>query len=253
MLADGLFERFPCDAVYGMHNGPGMAAGTFALRKGPLLATASAWKVTFHGTGGHGGATPHLATDITIPMAHYVLALQTIVGRNVPPIEAAVISVGAIAGGSMQSINVMPSELSVGGTARCFNKAVRDVLDRRMEQLAHSLAAAHGCTAEFTIRWGSPPLVNHPEQTDIAAAAAAAVVGAGDVDANTPPITGGEDFASMLEARPGAFIFIGNGLNPDGSHHPVHTPKYDFNDAIIPLGAAYWVNLVQQELAVTAA
>ncbi len=248
MLADGLFDRFPVDAVYGMHNVPGLPVGQFAIRTGPYLAGTSGWTATFHGNGGHGGAGPHLAADLTVVQAHYVLALQTIVGRNVPPLDTAVISVGHIDAGSSQSVNVMPSKLTLAGTARCFTPATQAIIDRRMAELAHGLAALHGATAEFRITWGTTPLVNHPEQTTTAAAAARTLVGDAAVETNAQPITGGEDFAFMLEAKPGAFIFIGNGTGPDGVVHGLHTPKFDFNDAILPLGAAWWVSVVQQEL-----
>ncbi len=248
MIAEKLFDRFPCDAVYGMHNMPGIPVGKFAIRKGPFMAGAAAWMATFKGNGGHGGAGPHLAADLSIVQAHYVLGLQTIVGRNVPPGETAVISVGYIGGGSPLSINVMPAEIQVGGTSRCFTPATIEILDRRMAELAHGLAKLHGATAEFTQSWGTIPLSNHDEQTEVAVAAATALVGADAVEPNAKPITGGEDFSFMLEAKPGSFIFIGNGVADDGSYHGVHTPKYNFNDEIIPLGAAYWVGLVKQEL-----
>jgi hippurate hydrolase len=248
MLADGLFERFPCDAVYGMHNMPGVPTGKFAIRKGPFLAAASKWTTTFKGNGGHGGATPHLAADLSVVLGHYLLGMQTIASRNVPPGETAVVSVGHVNGGSPLSVNVMPAEVSVSGTARCFTRVTQAIIDSRMDELAQTLARMHGATAGFEIQWATTPLVNHSEQTDVAIAAATALVGADAVEPNTPAITGGEDFAFMLEAKPGAFIFIGNGVNPDGSHHAVHTPKYNFNDEIIPLGAAYWVGLVRQEL-----
>jgi hippurate hydrolase len=248
MLADGLFDRFPCDAVYGLHNKPTLPAGRFATRKGPALAATDSFSVTFRGTGGHGGSTPHLATDITIVQAHFVLALQTIVGRNVPAVEAAVLSVGSIQGGSPISPNVMPAELTVTGTSRSYAPKVRDLLERRLRELANGLAAAHGCTAEVTYRRGVPALVNHAEQTDLAVAAAARLVGGAAVDADFPPVTGGEDFALMLEARPGAFMFIGGGSGPDGTSPNLHTPHFDFNDEIIPMGVAYWVSVVDQEL-----
>jgi hippurate hydrolase len=250
MLADGLFERFPVDSVYGMHNMPGIEVGKFAIRTGPFLAGTSGWKVVFSGNGGHGGAAPHLAADLSVVAAHYVLGLQSIVGRNVPPLETAVISVGHMAGGSAQSVNVMPAELVVSGTARCFTPATREIIDRRMAELAHGLAALHGATATFDIRWGTTPLVNNPEQTVVAAAAAQALVGEDAVNTNATAITGGEDFAFMMEAKPGAFIMIGNGMAADGSYHGVHTPKYDFNDEIIPLGVAWWVKIVEQELSI---
>jgi amidohydrolase len=248
MLADGLFQRFPCDAVYGMHNMPGIPTGKFAIRKGPFMAGAGRWEVTFRGTGGHGGATPHLSTDVTIATAQYIMALQTIVSRNVNPLDTAVISVGSIHGGSNLSPNVMPSEMEITGTQRCFTPVTQALLDKRMEELAHACAAANGCSAEVLLRWGTSPLVNNPEMTEIAVAAATAIVGAGHVAADAPPITGGEDFCYMMEAKPGAFIFIGNGVAESGPTHQVHTPHYNFNDDIIPLGVAYWVSLVKQEL-----
>ena len=248
MLADGLFDRFPCDAVYGLHNKPTLPAGQFATRKGPALAAADRFAVVFRGTGGHGGSTPHLATDITIVQAHFVLALQTIVGRNVAAVDAAVLSVGSIQGGSPVSSNVMPAELTVTGTSRSYTPAVRDLLERRIGELAQGLAAMHGCTAEVTYQRGVPALVNHVEQTDLAISAAAALVGDAAVETSFPPVTGGEDFALMLEARPGAFMFIGGGSGPDGTSPNLHTPHFDFNDAIIPMGVAYWVSVVDQEL-----
>ena len=248
MLDDGLFERFPCDAVYGMHTMPGLPVGQFALRKGPLLAASGRWNVVFKGTGGHGGATPHLSTDVTIVTAQYIQAIQTIVSRNVAPLEAAVVSVGSIHGGSNQSSNVMPAEIEITGTMRCFNDSVQAIIDEKMASLAHAFAAANGCTAEITLRWGTTTLVNHPDNTDVATAAASAIVGGGQVNDNMPPITGGEDFAFMLEKRPGAFIFVGNGSAETGRTPGLHTPLFNFNDDTTPIGVAYWVSLVQQEL-----
>jgi hippurate hydrolase len=247
MLADGLFERFPVDAVYGLHNEPGLPLGQFAIRPGPFMAAPDRWLVTFRGTGGHGGATPHLSTDVTVLQAQFILALQTVVSRNISAIDPAVISVGAIAGGAFGSTNVMPSEMRVGGTARSFTPAVRDIMQRRMTELAEGLAATFGCTAEVAYSRNGVPLVNHEEQTAIAARAAAALVGAGPVDAKAPPITGGEDFAFMLEAKPGAFIFLGQGAG-GATSEGLHTPTYNFNDDAIAYGAGYWVSLVQEEL-----
>ncbi len=242
MIEEGLFERFPCDAVYGMHAIPGMDVGSFAIRPGPMLAASDSWTVTFRGTGGHGSA-PHRGTDPTMPLGYFILGLQGIIGRSVSPIETAVLSIGHIAGGSAGSPNVIPSEIAVRGTARSYTPAVRDVLERRLGELATALAAAQGCTAETVYQRRYPPLVNHPEQTRVAVAAATATAGAAQVNDDTPPVTGAEDFAFMLEHRPGAYIMIGNGPGPY-----VHTPGYDFNDAIIPTGAAYWVNLARAEL-----
>lgn len=247
MLADGLFDRFPCDAIYGLHNKPTMPAGSFAIRPGPSMAAADRFIVTFRGTGGHGGSTPHLATDITVVQAYFVLALQTIVGRNVPAIEPAVLSVGSIQGGAPGSSNVMPAELTITGTARHYSTQVQDVLDKRITELAHGLAAAHGASADVQYLRGVPAVVNHPDQTDLAAAVAADLVGAGEVRPHQP-ITGAEDFALMLQARPGAFMFIGGGTGPDGTSPNLHTPHFDFNDEIIPLGVAWWVGVVEREL-----
>ncbi|WP_270933138.1 M20 aminoacylase family protein [Falsiroseomonas oryzae] len=248
MLADGLFERFPCDAVYGLHNKPTLPAGRFATRTGPALAAADRFSVTFRGTGGHGGSTPHLATDITIVQAHFVLALQTIIGRNVAAVESAVLSVGSIQGGSPVSPNVMPAELTITGTARSYTPSVRDILERRIGELAHGLSAAHGCTADVTYLRGTPALVNHAEQTQVAIAAASALVGPTAVEPSFAPVTGAEDFALMLQACPGSFMFIGGGRGPDGTSPNLHTPHFDFNDDIIPLGVAYWVSVVEHEM-----
>ena len=250
MLADGLFDRFPVDAVYGLHNWPGLPLGQFAIRTGPYLAGTSAWEVRFQGKGGHGGAAPHLAPDLTVVLAHFVLGLQTIVGRNVPPLETAVISVGHIAAGSAAGHNVMPSEVTLTGTARCFTQATQGIIDQRMRELAQGLAATHGATATCDNTWITTPLVNRPEQTAVAATAACVVAGDEAVNTNHDATTGGEDFAFMLEAKPGAFIMLGAGAGPDGVVHGLHTPKYDFNDAIIPSGVAWWVRLVEQELSI---
>ncbi len=247
MLEDGLFERFPCDAVYGLHNKPTIPAGQFAIRPGPALAAADRFSVTFRGSGGHGGSAPHLANDLAVVQAHFVLAMQTIVGREVPPNETAVLSVGSIEGGSPLSSNVMPAAITVTGTSRSYTPAVRDLLERRMGELAQALAAMHGATAEYQYKRGVPATVNHPEQTGIARQAAGALVGAAAVGEHAP-ITGAEDFSLMLEARPGAFMFIGGGEGPEGRSANLHTPQFDFNDAIIPLGVGYWASIVDQEL-----
>ena len=249
MVEEGLFERFPVDAVYGMHNAPGLEVGKFATRVGPFLAASDSWTVTFQGTGGHGGAGAHLATDATIPQAHFVLALQTIVSRNVRAIDTAGISVGHIVAGDFGAPNIMPSEVLVRGTARSYRPEVRDLLQKRLTELAHSLAGAYGCLAKVDYDRRYPPLVNHADQTAVSVAAASALVGAENVDGDAAQLTGSEDFSFMLESRPGGFVMIGNGVEADGSFHNVHTPGYDFNDAILTLGAAYWVSLVRQELA----
>jgi amidohydrolase len=248
MVEQGLFDRFPVDAVYGMHNMPGIPAGEFRTRTGPFLAASDTWTVVFKGTGGHGGAGAHLSTDATLPLAQFIMALQTVVSRNVAAADTAVISVGSIAGGDPGSPNIIPSRVTISGTARSYKPAVRDLMERRLTEIAHAQAAAFGCSAEVDYNRRYPPLVNHADPTAISVAAAAALVGAGNVDADCPPFTGSEDFSFMLQARPGGFIMIGNGTAADGSTHHVHTPGYDFNDEILTLGAAYWVQLVRTEL-----
>jgi hippurate hydrolase len=247
MLADGLFERFPVDAVYGLHNDPQLPVGHFATLPGPALAAADGWVVTFRGTGGHGGAAPHLSTDVTVLQAQFILALQTIVSRNIAAIDSAVISVGAIHGGSLSSTNVMPAEIVIGGTARSYMPAVRETIERRMRELAEGLAASFGCKAELVYRRGTDALVNHAEQTEAALAAATALVGAAQVNGKADPVLGAEDFAGMLAARPGAFVFMGNG-GGGATSKGLHTPHYDFNDDAISYGVGYWVSLVHQEL-----
>ncbi|CAF3898147.1 unnamed protein product [Rotaria sordida] len=213
MINDKMFDRFPMDAIYGIHNYPD-PLGKFTIRFGPMFAASDRWYVTFHGSGGHGGATPHLATDVTVLLAQFILALQTIVSRNVSAIDSAVISVGAI--------------------------------ERRIKELVHGLATSFGCTAEVEyVRLGTP-LVNHEEQTKRAIKAAKAVVGAENVDKNRVPSMGGEDFAFMVLERPGAFIFLG--INDEAHTAQLHSPTYNFNDKAIPFGVAYWITLVQQEL-----
>ncbi len=245
MLADGLFERFPCDAIYGMHNLPGRAFGSFHLRKGAQMAGGCAWYVTFRGTGGHGGA-PHMSTDVSLAQAHFVIALHTIATRNVSALDTAVVTVGGIQGGDIAAGNVMPSEVKLSGTARYYKKNVKEAIDTRIRELAAHAAAMFSVTAEVSFNWMATPLVNHDEQVELATTAAAALSPA--VDANMTPVTFGEDFSYMLEKVPGAFINIGTGESYDGKVHHVHTPLYDFNDEIIPLGIAYWAEVVKQEL-----
>jgi amidohydrolase len=247
MIEEGLFDKFNCDAVYGMHNMPGFPSGHFAIRAGAMLASSDSWQVTFKGTGGH-GAMPDRGTDPTYVAGQFIVAVQGIVGRNVPPSQTAVLSVGHIAGGSAGSPNVIPSEVLVSGTARSFSADVRDLLERRLAEVAAGIAQAGGCTAESKYLRRYPALVNSVEQTSLAVEAAALTVGRENVDPNTPRISGAEDFAFMLEKKPGAYIMIGNGGPDEGGCHNVHSPLYDFNDRILTTGAAYWVNLVQLEL-----
>ena len=245
MINDNLFERFPADTVYGLHN-VSEQLGTFSIRPGPVMAASDRWYVTFRDTGGHGGAAPHLSTDVTVLQAQFILALQTIVSRNISPTDPAVVSVGAIQGGSFVLANVMPSEIRLAGTARSFTEPVRNLIERRINELANDLAKTFGCSALVEYNRGGIALVNHGVETKRAIQAAEEVVGSEHVNKNREPSMGGEDFAFMLLKRPGAFIFMG--INDERVPVKLHAPDYNFNDDAIPFGVAYWIQLVQQEL-----
>jgi hippurate hydrolase len=247
MIEEGLFEKFDCDAVYGMHNMPGFPKGHFAIRTGAMLAASDSWEVTFKGTGGH-GAMPDRGTDPTFVAAQFMVAIQGIVGRNVPPSQAAVLSVGHIAAGTPGSPNVIPSDVLIKGTARSFSPDIRALLERRLAEVAAGIAQSGGCTAVSKYLRRYPALINAADQTSIAVEAAALTVGRDKVEANTSPLAGAEDFAFMLEKKPGAYIMIGNGGIGEGGCQNVHSPLYDFADEILTTGSAYWVNLVNLEL-----
>ncbi|MBI0537659.1 amidohydrolase [Roseomonas sp. KE2513] len=246
MLADGLFERFPVDAVYGMHNLPGLPLGTVAVPKGAVLASSDTWEVTFRGRGTH-GAKPHLGTDATLAAAAFILALQTVVARELDPMQAGVISVGHLAAGHPEAPNVIPAEVLVRGTARALSAPVRDLLEARIAGIARGTAAAHGVKAEPVYTRRLPPTVNHPSQAALMHRAATATVGAERALDDHPPVTAGEDFACMLEARPGAYAWLGTGdpAHPEGWHH---NPRFDFNDAALTAGAALFCGIVEAEL-----
>lgn len=249
MIEGGLFERFPCDAIYGLHNRPGMPVGQFGNRVGPLMAAGDRWRVTFRGSGGHGGSTPHLADDLTVVAGHFLLGVQSIVSRDIAAREMAVLSVGHIAAGDLDAPAVMPSELVIAGVCRTFSEEVRETLQQRIRQLASGLADAHGCAFDMTNRQSGFVVVNAPEPTVIAAAAAAMTVGEENFNGDVPPSTGGEDFAEMMRIVPGCMSLIGNGADrPEGQSPRLHTPHYDFNDEAIPYGVAFWCNIVAREL-----
>jgi amidohydrolase len=245
MIDDGLFDKFPCDAVYGLHNMPGIETGHIGVRPGPILAASDRWTVVFRGTGGH-GSMPHQGTDPTIAAAQFVIAAQTIVSRNTDPLDTTVISLGHLAGGDPGALNIIPSEVRIGGTARSFTKKARAILERRIPEVAEAVAAVHDCTAEAAYTKGYPATVNWTEQTEISIKAAEAAVGTTQVDPNINPLPGGEDFAFMLQELPGCYAFIGNGLKSGDEF--VHAPRYDFNDDIIANGVSYWVELAKAEL-----
>jgi len=245
MIEDGLFDLFPCDAVYAMHNMPGLEVGCIATRPGPFFAAGDTWTVTIKGTGGH-GAKPYEATDPTIAAAQFISSLQSIISRNVPATDAAVISVGHIQAGDFVSPNIIPSEVLIRGTARCYSPEIRDLLETRIGEIAQNVAATYGCNADSHYLRRYPALINHERQTELAVKAAATTVGMENVNALTSPVSLSEDFSFMLEKCPGAYILMGNGSGEN--HHFLHKPKYDFNDEIIVTGVHYWVNLIHLEL-----
>ena len=244
MIEEGLFDKFPCASVYGVHNMPAMETGSFNVRTGPLLAAYDTFQITVHGRGSH-AAMPQQGIDPVVVASQIVTALQSITSRNLDPLESAVISVTQIHGGATN--NVIPDSVWMEGTTRCFKPEVRDWLKPSMQRIVDGVAAAFGATVEFDYLWRYPPTINHPAETSIAAKIAAEVAGETGVDSNTPAIMGGEDFAFMLEKVPGCFLFIGNGEG-EGSRM-VHNPGYDFNDEILPVGATYFSRLVEIVLA----
>ena len=240
MVGDGMMERFGIEEVYGMHNYPGLALGEFAIRPGPLMAAADRIVIEIEGKGGH-AARPHFAVDTVLVGAQIINQIQSIVARNVDPLEAAVVSICLFHAGNTD--NVIPQTALLRGTARSLKPEVQDVLERRLHEVVEGTAQLHGAKAKLTYRRDYPVTRNHLAQTEFAANVAQEVVGKERVDTDVAPVMGAEDFSFMLEARPGAFIFVGNGESA-GLHHPA----YDFNDEIIPVGSSYWVRLVEKAL-----
>ena len=251
MIRDGLFEQFPMQAVFGMHNWPGMAAGTFAVSPGPVMASSNEFKVTIQGKGGH-AALPHTTLDPVPVACQMVQAFQTIITRNKKPIDAGVISVTMIHAG--EATNVVPDRCELQGTVRTFTLEVLDMIEARMRQIAEHTCAAQGLTCTFEFLRNYPPTINAVAEAEFAKLVMTDLVGPDQVLVQEPTM-GAEDFAYMLQAKPGAYCFIGNG---DGDHRSVghgagpctlHNPSFDFNDALLPLGASYWVRLVERWLA----
>ena len=237
MLKDGLLERFGVQEVYGLHNMPGIPVGNFALRPGPLMAAADRFDIQIEGKGGH-AARPHEGIDTLLVACQVVTALQSIVARNVNPLESAVVSVCSIQAGN--TFNVIPQHARLLGTVRTLTDEVRDLCETRIRAVVESVCAAYGATVKIEYNRGYPVTRNHPEQADFLARIAAQVGGEGAVDADVTPLMGAEDFSYMLEQRPGAYIFLGNG-NTAGVHHPA----YDFNDEAIPYGVSLWAKVVE--------
>ncbi len=241
MVKDGLIKRFGIEEVYGMHNYPGLPVGQFAIRPGPMMAAADHLAIEIEGKGGH-AARPHLAIDTILVGAQMISQLQSIVARNIDPLQSAVVSICMFQAG--QTDNVMPQHALLRGTARSLTSEVRELLQKRIGEVVEGTARMYGASAKITYTNGYPVVVNHERQTAFAADVAREIAGKDKVDVDVPPVMGAEDFAFMLNERPGAFIFVGNG-DTAGLHHPA----YDFNDETIPVGTSYWVRLAETALA----
>jgi hippurate hydrolase len=250
MIKDGLFEQFPVEAVFGMHNWPGLPVGSFAASPGPVMASSNEFRIIIRGKGAH-AALPHNGIDPVPVACQMVMAFQTIITRNKKPVDAGVISVTMIHTG--EATNVVPDSCEIQGTVRTFTYEVLDLIERRMGEIAQHTCAAFGATCEFHFKRNYPPTINHAAETAFARSVMADIVGARQV-LDQEPTMGAEDFAYMLQARPGCYVFIANG---DGDHREMghgggpcmlHNPSYDFNDGLIPLGATFWVRLVEKWL-----
>jgi amidohydrolase len=241
MLRDGLLDRFGIGEVYGMHNFPGIPVGEFAIRSGPAMASTDTIAISLEGKGAH-AAWPHLGVDTVLVGAQIVNQLQSIVARNVDPIEAAVVSISVFQAGD--AVNVIPQRARLSGTVRCLSPKVRELLKTRVGEVVEGTARLYGAKADLTYTPGYPVLVNDEGRSEFAAAVAGEIAGKDKVDCNFPPLMGGEDFAYMLRERPGAFIYVGNGDSAG-----LHNPAYDFNDEAIPAGTSYWVRLAETALA----
>jgi hippurate hydrolase len=251
MIQDGLFERCPMDAVYGMHNWPGMPAGSFGVTEGPMMASSNEFHVTVRGKGAH-AAQPHKGVDPIMVAIQIAQAWQTIITRNKSPLDTAVLSITQIHAGS--ATNVIPDDASLVGTVRTFTTEVLDLIEKRMQALAENIAAGFDAEVDFSFKRNYPPLVNHARETQFAVEVMKAVAGADQVDDKIEPTMGAEDFAFFLQEKPGCYIFIGNGEGDhrDGGHGlgpcVLHNGSYDFNDSLLPIGASFWVHLAEAAL-----
>ncbi|MFQ5567612.1 MAG: amidohydrolase, partial [Paracoccaceae bacterium] len=243
MVKDGMMDRFAIQQVFGMHNYPGMPVGRFATRPGAVMASTDEFTIDIEGKGGH-AARPHDCIDTTLVAAQLMQALQSVVARNVDPVESAVLSVTSLHTGG-DAFNVIPQTVHLKGTVRTLKPEIRALVEQRLHAVTDGIAAAFGATVELDFQTGYPVTVNHDGATAFAADVAEAVAGEGRVGRDLAPLLGGEDFSYMLEARPGAFIFIGN-----GDTAKVHHPEYDFNDAAIPYGVSYWARLAETAMPV---
>ena len=252
MIKDGLFDLFPCDAVFGMHNWPGLAVGEFGVTPGPMMASSNEFRITVTGKGGH-AALPHNSADPLFAAAQIIQGLQGIITRNKRPVDSAVLSITQCHAGDAS--NIIPDSAWIGGTVRTFTIEVLDLIESRLRHIAGTVAQAYDCKADVEFLRNYPPTINHEKETAFAISVMQELVGEHRVNPRIDPTMGAEDFAYMLQAKPGCYAFIGNG---DGDHRStghgmgpchLHNPTYDFNDEILPLGSSYWVKLAQKYLA----
>jgi hippurate hydrolase len=249
MIDDGLFERFPADEVYALHNWPGLPAGKIGLNNGPMMAAADRVEISVCGKGGH-GAHPHLTFDPVLAAAHIVTAAQSIVARNVAPLDSAVLSLCAIHAGNLAAFSVLPREAKLAGTVRTFKADVQELVEQRLSELVESTARAFGAEGRTIYERIYPATINHPEQARFAGDVAAQLVGEDNVIRDLAPSMGAEDFAFMLQERPGCYVRLGQGGGPSSCF--LHNSRYDFNDAVIPLGAGYLAALAERALPIGA-
>jgi len=243
MVQEGFFKKFPCEAVFGMHNWPWMPEGTMSICEGPMTASTDSFVVKVTGKGGH-AALPHKAIDAVVAGAAIVMALQSLVSRNTDPADGAVVSVCKFHAGT-ESLNVLPETVTLGGTARAFRPETRKMLEQGIKRIVKSVSEAYGASAEVEWHIGYPSVINTPKETQLCWDVAEQIVGKENVS-KFVPTTGGEDFAYFLEACPGAYIALGAGKGPDSPG--LHNPHFDFNDEVLPIGAAYWVKLTETVL-----
>jgi hippurate hydrolase len=249
MVREGLFQRFPANEVYGLHNWPGLPPGKLAVRAGPVMASTDEVQITVRGRGGH-GAMPHMAVDPVLAAAHIITALPSIASRNVSPIDAVVVSICSMATSQVGVFNVIPDHVKLVGTVRSFQPQTRELAEKRLREIATKTAEALGASAEVTYARGYPATINSAREAQFAAEVGSRLFGADNVITEHEPTMGGEDFSYMLQARPGAYVFLGQGGAESGntSGCMLHNPNYDFNDEVIPLGAGYLAALVEEAL-----
>ncbi len=245
MVEQGLFEKFPCESVYALHNWPGLPPGKIAVRPGPMLAATDEIKLKIRGRGGH-AALPHLAIDPVVIAAHVITALQTIASRNANPVDGLVVSLCSMQTSQVGAFNIIPAQVDLVGTVRTFTPEMRDLAERRIKEIAAAVAQGLGGSAEIEYRRGYPATINTEKEAHFAARVGEKVFGKDNVIADHEPTMGGEDFAYMLQAKPGAYVFLGQGGAQGGCF--LHNPTYDFNDEVIPLGAGYLAALAEQAL-----